>query len=80
MPREELCVDWDQGRVFCLLFPFDRFNFFKAVLSVLIRNFSFDLPGPDTDIGVFRSIGIRPMVVGEDGPKVPLVIRKVRTE
>jgi len=53
----------------------------KAVLSVLIRNFSFELPnGPETKIGVFRSIGIRPMVVGEEGPRVPLVIRKVRME
>ena len=57
-------------------FPFDCL----AVLSVLTRNFSFELPGPDTDIGFFKSIGTQPIVVGEDGPKVPLVIRKVRTE
>ncbi|KAG5651863.1 hypothetical protein H0H81_007143 [Sphagnurus paluster] len=50
---------------------------FKAVLSVLIRNFTFDLPGgPETPIGSHRSILLRPKVVGEEGPKVPLLIRR----
>ncbi|KAG5634681.1 hypothetical protein H0H81_001121 [Sphagnurus paluster] len=50
---------------------------FKAVLSVLIRNFTFELPGgPETPIGSHRGILPRPKVVGEEGPKVPLLIRR----
>ncbi|KAG5651862.1 hypothetical protein H0H81_007142 [Sphagnurus paluster] len=52
---------------------------FKAVLSVLIRNFTFELPGgPETPIGRHRGILPRPKVVGEEGPKVPLLIRRVQ--
>ncbi|KAG5651864.1 hypothetical protein H0H81_007144 [Sphagnurus paluster] len=50
---------------------------FKAVLSVLIRNFTFELPGgPETPIGSHRSILLRPKVAGEEGPKVPLLVQR----
>ncbi|KAJ7753314.1 cytochrome P450 [Mycena maculata] len=48
----------------------------KAVLSVLIRNFTFELPkGPDTVIGQHRNILPRPKVDGEEGYAVPLQVR-----
>ncbi|KAG6873596.1 hypothetical protein C0995_013969 [Termitomyces sp. Mi166 len=50
---------------------------FKAVLSVLIRNFSFELPdGPETKIENHRAILARPKVAGQEGAKVPLIQRK----
>jgi hypothetical protein len=53
----------------------------QAVMSVLLRNFSFELPhGPDTKIEILNSAGVRPKVAGEEGPKVPLIIKKVRME
>ncbi|KAJ7114932.1 cytochrome P450 [Mycena epipterygia] len=49
---------------------------FKAVLSVLVRNFTFELPkGPETVIGRHRNILPRPKVEGEAGYEVPLRIR-----
>ncbi|KAJ6487823.1 cytochrome P450 [Mycena sanguinolenta] len=49
---------------------------FKAVLSVLLRNFTFELPGgPDTAIGRHRNLLPRPKVEGEAGYDVPLRIR-----
>ncbi|KAJ7607794.1 cytochrome P450 [Mycena polygramma] len=57
------------GRVFALIE-------FKAVLSVLVRNFTFELPkGPETAIGRQRNILPRPKVEGEEGYAVPLRIR-----
>jgi len=51
---------------------------FKAVLSVLIRNYSFEFPGgPDTAIGTHVAIVRRPKVVGEKGAKVPLRVRRL---
>ncbi|GLB45491.1 putative cytochrome P450 [Lyophyllum shimeji] len=51
---------------------------FKAVLSVLIRNFSFEFPdGPTTKIESHRSVLVRPKVAGQEGPKVPLIVRRV---
>ncbi|KAF7289757.1 hypothetical protein MIND_01349300 [Mycena indigotica] len=50
---------------------------FKAVLSVLIKNYSFELPGgPKTDITTVLGLIRRPKVVGEEGPVVPLRIRR----
>jgi len=50
---------------------------FKAVLSVLIRNYKFELPdGVDTQINIHRSLLPRPKVVGQDGAKVPLRVRR----
>ncbi|KAK0227131.1 cytochrome P450 [Armillaria nabsnona] len=51
----------------------------KAVLSVIIRNFSFEFPrGNDTVIEEHKpGILLRPMVVGMEGKKVPLRVRRV---
>ncbi|KAJ7351994.1 cytochrome P450 [Mycena albidolilacea] len=49
---------------------------FKAVLSVLLRNFTFELPkGPTTAIGYYRNLLPRPKVEGEAGYDVPLKVR-----
>ncbi|GLB33170.1 putative cytochrome p450 [Lyophyllum shimeji] len=51
---------------------------FKAALSVLIRNYTFELlDGPETKIENHRSILPRPKVAGQDGAKVPLRVRRV---
>ncbi|KAJ7031952.1 cytochrome P450 [Mycena alexandri] len=58
------------GRVFALAE-------FKAVLSVLVRNFTFEFPkGPQTPIGVHRNILPRPKVEGESDYAVPLRVRQ----
>lgn len=45
---------------------------------MLIRNFSFEFPdGPDTKIERHQSILDRPKVAGQDGAKVPLLVRRV---
>ncbi|KAJ7196877.1 cytochrome P450 [Mycena haematopus] len=50
---------------------------FKAVLSVLIRNYVFELPdGPETKFANHIAIVPRPKVVGQDGAKVPLRVRR----
>jgi cytochrome P450 len=50
----------------------------KAVLSVLIRKYVFDLPnGPETKIGKQAAIILRPKVEGEKGTRVPMKIRRV---
>ncbi|TFK65852.1 cytochrome P450 [Pluteus cervinus] len=51
---------------------------FKSVLSVLIRNYRFELPeGPKTIIERHRSILPRPKVAGQQGALVPLRIQRV---
>ncbi len=51
----------------------------QSVLSVLIRNFRFALrDGPDTKIDLHRGILPRPMIAGEGGAKVPLLVSRVR--
>ncbi|KAF6748565.1 cytochrome P450 [Ephemerocybe angulata] len=51
---------------------------FKATLSVLIRNFSFELPdGVVTKIGSHRGILARPKLEGQNGPKVPLIVKRI---
>ncbi|KAF8878007.1 cytochrome P450 [Gymnopilus junonius] len=51
---------------------------FKAVLSVLIRSYTFELPdGPNTKIDKHPSILPRPKVAGQVGAKVPLKVRRV---
>ncbi|KAF8173848.1 cytochrome P450 [Mycena galopus ATCC 62051] len=51
---------------------------FKAVLSVLIRNYAFEFPGgPETEIGNHAAIIMRPKVAGEKGAKVPLRVRRL---
>ncbi|KAH7907651.1 cytochrome P450 [Hygrophoropsis aurantiaca] len=45
----------------------------KAVLSVLIRNFAFELrDGPDTKVELARGVLPRPKIAGEAGYEVPL--------
>ncbi|KZP25791.1 cytochrome P450 [Athelia psychrophila] len=51
---------------------------FKAVLSVLIRYYTFELrDGPDTKFDMGRGILPRPKVAGEDGCCLPLRVRRV---
>ncbi|KAH8823550.1 cytochrome P450 [Flagelloscypha sp. PMI_526] len=51
---------------------------FKAALFVLIKTFTFEFPnGPQTEIGRQRTLIKRPKVVGEDGARIPLRIRKI---
>ncbi|KAH7925025.1 cytochrome P450 [Leucogyrophana mollusca] len=50
----------------------------KAVLSVLIKNFAFELPdGPDTKIELARGVLPRPKIAGEEGYRVPLKVRRM---
>ncbi|KAJ7499846.1 cytochrome P450 [Mycena latifolia] len=50
---------------------------FKAALSVLIRNFTFEFPGgPETEIGKHRGIITRPKVAGQPGANVPMKVRR----
>ncbi|KAF9070794.1 cytochrome P450 [Rhodocollybia butyracea] len=50
---------------------------FKAVLSVLIRNYTFEFPdGPETKVSLKTGILPRPKVVGCKGVQVPLRVRK----
>jgi len=51
----------------------------QAVLSVLVRNFSFELPhGPETKLDPYQSFIKRVKVAGEEGSRVPLVVRRVQ--
>ncbi|KAJ7071726.1 cytochrome P450 [Mycena belliarum] len=51
---------------------------FKAALSVLVRNFTFEFPGgPETEIGKHRGIIPRPKVVGQPAANVPMTVRRV---
>ncbi|KAI0773614.1 cytochrome P450 [Fomes fomentarius] len=51
---------------------------FKAVLGVLIKHYSFELPdGPETKIELCRGLLPRPRVAGETGACVPLRVRRV---
>ncbi|KAG2057652.1 cytochrome P450 [Suillus hirtellus] len=50
---------------------------FKAVLSVLVKNFVYEMrDGPDTQVEIARGILPRPRVVGEDSIGVPLRVRR----
>ncbi|KAF7324444.1 Cytochrome P450 [Mycena venus] len=51
---------------------------FKAVLSVLIRNFTFEFPdGPETEIVRHRALIPRPKVAGQPGGNVPMRVGRV---
>ncbi|KAG9309799.1 cytochrome P450 [Chiua virens] len=51
---------------------------FKAVLAVLVRNFHFEFrDGPRTKLDVAGGILPRPKIVGEEGARVPLLVRRV---
>lgn len=50
---------------------------FKTVLSVLVKNFVFELrDGPETKLEIGRGILPRPKLVGEVGTKTPLRVRR----
>lgn len=52
---------------------------FKAVMSVLVRNFVFEMKdGPETQVEVDRGLLLltRPRIVGEQGTNVPLRVRR----
>jgi len=50
----------------------------QSVLSVLIRNFSFELVnGPETKLDKHTSILPRPKVAGERGAALPMRVRQV---
>ncbi|KAH7925026.1 cytochrome P450 [Leucogyrophana mollusca] len=49
----------------------------KAVLSVLIRSFTFEIPGgSETKVEVVPGVLPRPRIVGEEGYRVPLKVRR----
>jgi len=51
----------------------------KIVLSVLIREFVFELPqGPETPIDVHFSLTSRPKIGGLEGANFPFIVRRVR--
>ncbi|KAH7927044.1 cytochrome P450 [Leucogyrophana mollusca] len=51
---------------------------FKAVLSVLVRNFAFEMrDGPETKVEMARGLLPRPKIAGEEGCRVPLRVRRV---
>ncbi|KAH9887704.1 cytochrome P450 [Cubamyces lactineus] len=53
---------------------------FKAVLGVLIKNYTFELPnGPETVIEYARGVLPRPRVAGEQGACVPMRVRRVES-
>ena len=80
---EEFCDKRDQGERFSpsprrapmvFIVP----SWLQVVLSVLVRHFSFELPdGPSTKLGTHRSLTVRPKVAGEEGAKVPLIVRRM---
>ena len=58
----------------------DVFSPLQAVLSVLIRNYTFELPdGRSTEFDYHRSFVDRPKVAGQDGPRVPMIIRRAES-
>ncbi|KAJ7589875.1 cytochrome P450 [Mycena floridula] len=51
---------------------------FKSVLSLIIRNYKFELPdGPQTKIGRWGGLITKPNVEGEVDGKVPMIVRRV---
>lgn len=52
---------------------------FKSVLSVLVKNYEFSLPnGPNTKISIHMSLLLRAKVEGEEGMRVPLIVRRLK--
>ncbi|EMD31778.1 hypothetical protein CERSUDRAFT_119356 [Gelatoporia subvermispora B] len=71
-----LLTFWDGPRM-CLGRGF-ALTEFKAVLSVLVRSYTFELPGgPETKFVMTRGLSPRPMVEGQDDGLVPLRVRRV---
>jgi hypothetical protein len=60
---------------FSFLWPHSRRA--QAVLSVLIRNFTFEFPdGPETEIASHSALIPRPKVAGQSGGIVPMRVRR----
>ena len=50
----------------------------QALLAVLLRRYTFALPGgPTTKIGEHRGFLPRPKVAGEQGSRVPMIIKRI---
>jgi hypothetical protein len=50
----------------------------QATLSILVRNYTFELQdGPDTNLEIKPVLLPRPNIVGEDGCRTPLRVRRV---
>jgi hypothetical protein len=61
---------WDSQRIKLLRL--------QAVLSVLVRNFTFEFPdGAETQIVRHRGLIPRPKVAGQSGAHVPMRVRRV---
>lgn len=61
-----------------LWFATDSDNPLQAVLSVLVRNYAFELrDGTDTEFVMGRGVLPRPKVAGEEGCCLPLLVRRV---
>ncbi|KAJ7705385.1 cytochrome P450 [Mycena rosella] len=59
------------------VFKLERWLDDTAVLSVLVRSFTFEFPnGPETKLGLHMHLLPRPKVEGEVGYRVPLLIRQ----
>ncbi|KIM89257.1 hypothetical protein PILCRDRAFT_813192 [Piloderma croceum F 1598] len=55
-----------------------QFQLAEATLSVLVRNYTFELQdGPDTNLEIKRILLPRPNIVGEDECRTPLRVRRV---
>jgi cytochrome P450 len=50
----------------------------KALLSVLLRRYMFELPGgPETKIGMKPTIVYRPTAEGQENFAMPVLVRKI---
>jgi hypothetical protein len=75
---ETFRVNGVQSTILIVLFLTQMLMLLKVLLSTLIRNYTFELAdGPETRIEHYMSALVRPMVAGEEGPHVPLVVRRV---
>ncbi|KIM86964.1 hypothetical protein PILCRDRAFT_815408 [Piloderma croceum F 1598] len=70
-------LSFGDGPRMCLGKPF-ALAAFKATLSVLVRNFAFELrDGPNTKLEIGRVLALRPKIVGEEECRMPLRVRRV---
>jgi hypothetical protein len=78
MSGEDFCYRRDEGESSgVLLVRIVRLIVKQAALVVLVRDFEFAHRDKNTVIGRHRSIVDRPKVVGEEGARVPLIVRRV---
>ncbi|KAJ7600660.1 cytochrome P450 [Mycena floridula] len=51
---------------------------FKRILSLIIRSYKLELPnGPNTKIGEWRGLLVRPNVEGQVDARVPMIVRRI---